>query len=180
MLKKMNPLTERKLLSAMLIEEHYNLNPTATLQEMVEISGFSKSRLYTYRAEQQWKLLTPRVRAYLEKLRRESMTNDKQIEQFKETCELIIAGALGAAGKFDSSRECKLIADLIAKTALPEYEAHAWRDISEAPRDGTELLACGDYGYELIRWGKTEWVSTGIGDSAFPTHFQLIQPPKGE
>ena len=54
----------------------------------------------------------------------------------------------------------------------------AWRPISEAPRDGTEILAYRD-GFRRVSWWTKGWFHAFI-DKA-PTHFQpLPTPPEGE
>lgn len=68
-----------------------------------------------------------------------------------------------------------------------------WRDISEAPRDGTEILVCGPLKtgrtyLEVQKWFRSEhhkdggfWPVVWMQNCEEPTHWQLLpEPPSAD
>lgn len=56
-------------------------------------------------------------------------------------------------------------------------EREDWRPISEAPKDGTRILACEP---RVIRYRSGDWVDDGGGWVVHPTKFQFLPPPPKE
>lgn len=65
-------------------------------------------------------------------------------------------------------------------TRISNLSGVGWRDISTAPKDGTEILALGDQYGRPVRfvaiWNGLHWYA-GWGDSIQPTHFQPLPAP---
>lgn len=73
-----------------------------------------------------------------------------------------------------------------ARALLPRLSAGSgWRQISEAPRDGTPVLAAIANGVSYVAWHrKGQWCFFDDGKSLRmyfdPTHFRLLPSPPGE
>lgn len=53
-----------------------------------------------------------------------------------------------------------------------------WQPISEAPKDGTDVLIYDDeFGPEMGGWNGKYWRESGTCLERNPTHFMLITPP---
>ena len=69
----------------------------------------------------------------------------------------------------------------LAKAAIEAYEAALWRPISEAPKDGTNILGRYQDDYAVIHWNRygEYWILSESGTNAdngewFSTHFRPL------
>jgi hypothetical protein len=75
----------------------------------------------------------------------------------------------------------------LARTALAAADAAAWRPIASAPKDGTEIIACGTQTFDagcdpepftnIICWSGNMWQDGTIADQPKPTHWQPLPTP---
>lgn len=68
--------------------------------------------------------------------------------------------------------------------ALSLPSPSAWRDMADAPKDGTEIIGCWNYGlpdYRIIHWGCSDdieaWYKQDGERISCATHFQPLPAP---
>lgn len=79
------------------------------------------------------------------------------------------------------------VARRYALIALEAADAAAWRPIESAPKDGTEIIACGTQTFDagckpepftnIICWSSNRWQDGTIADEPKPTHWQPLPTP---
>ncbi|MBS0988955.1 hypothetical protein JK182_09810 [Acetobacter okinawensis] len=72
----------------------------------------------------------------------------------------------------------------LAKAVLEAADAAAWRPIETAPKDGTDIIACGTQTFDagcdpepfinIIFWSGNMWQDGTIADQPKPTHWQPL------
>ena len=106
--------------------------------------------------------------------------------------------AIGALTKVYNAEDFGLASrkdqcELLAESAIQAYKENEWMDISEAPRDGTEIILANfepencmertpmlaDYWYQDREQGGFDEWGEAYPDFS-PTHFQHITKPKGK
>ncbi len=72
------------------------------------------------------------------------------------------------------------IAAIILRTVGAGVEQSAWRPISDAPKDGTEVLLYRHGGFQCVGfWHVCQWLALPAGELDDITHWQpLLQPPE--